>query len=302
MGESQKSFWATVNRAAFGEKGSGWLRKAVGVIIYPYHLLKYAVLWIRGKKEGFKALHPLAKESQAQIMARIESLNRRITSPDLRFNFSGQEVQKAGLSKNQLLKLYDSLVGAEGLISAKTWKTTAEGLEKFLAANGKNNGHSCANISFTHSQKLANGAPVHCRKIPEALVRFHDDFNLMFLHSPELEAANALDYEALLAKGGKKLLDSFKIRDQIHAVQGTEAIEKALAQPGSQAFLFDLVGKDKGHVTLAVNLKGRIYHIDNFSHKSAGVSDLKTWFEQKNPDQLWYGLCKEPVHPAFAQP
>jgi hypothetical protein len=302
VSERKKCFWATVNRAAFGGKyANGW-RKALGVLTYPYHCLKHAFLWLLGQKEGFKTLHPLARESRDQVLARIEALNKRIQDPSLRFNFSREDVEKAGLHKNHLLKMYDAQLGAHALLTAKDWNDTAEALEHFLSANGKNNGESCANISFTHSQKLVSGAPIKCRKIPKALVSFNKDSNQMFLRSPELEAANVLNYKALLDRGEKKLLESFKIQGQIQEVSDIAAIEKALLKPGSQAFLFDLKGETSGHLTLVVNIKGRLYHIDNLSSKSAHVSDLNSWLTHKQPDRLWYGLSKDEVHPAIANP
>jgi hypothetical protein len=300
--ERKKSFWATVNRAALGGKYAGGWRKALGVLTYPYHLLKHTVLWLLGQREGFKALHPLARESRDHILARIEAVNQRIHVPSLRFNFSREYMDKAGLHKNHLLKMYDSQLGAHALLTAKDWNATADALEQFLSANGKNNGVSCANISFTHSQKLVSGAPIKCRKIPKALVSFNQASNQMFLSCPELEAADALNDQALLARGEKKLLESFNIQGQIEEISDIATLEKVLLKPGSQAFLFDLKGETNGHMTLVVNIKGRLYHIDNLSSKSAHVSDLKSWLAHKQPDRLWYGLSKDEVHPAIAKP
>jgi hypothetical protein len=302
VSDRKKCFWTTVNRAAFGGKHAGGWRKALGVLTYPYHCLKHAVLWLLGQREGFKTLHPLASESRDQVLARIEALNQWIQVPGLRFNFSREDVEKAGLHKNYLLKIYDSQLGANALLTAKDWKSTAKALEQFLSANGKNNGESCANISFTHSQKLVSGVPMKCRKIPEALVRLDKDSNQMFLSFPELEAANVLNYKALLDRGEKKLLESFKIQGQIQEVSDITTIEKVLVKPGSQAFLFDLKDNGNGHMTLVVNIRGHLYHIDNLSSKSAHVSDLKTWLAHKQPDRLWYGLSKDEVHPAIAKP
>lgn len=301
ISDRKKVFWATVNRAALGGKhASGW-RKAWGVLTYPYQFVKHAILWLLGKKEGFKTLHPLAKESRSQIMDRIEALNRDIKAPTLRFNFSKAEIEKAGVHKNHLLKTYDSLLGLKNLLAAKNWHSTAQGLEQFLSANGKNNSQSCANISFAHSQKLSNGAPIKRRKIPEALVSFDKPLNKMFITSPALESCVGVEREKLMTQAEKRLLDNFRIQGKVREAQGTETVEKVLSKPGSQALLFDLVGETSGHVTLAVNIKGQIYHIDNLNEKSAHVSDLKKWHASKKPDRLWYALSKDEIHSAIAR-
>lgn len=309
----EKSFWKTVNHVAFGGKRVGFARQLGGVFIYPFALLKTAFHQIMGQTEGFKTLYPLRHENRSQIMARIETLNSEIKAPELRFPFSKEEVEAANLHKNHLLKIHDSLVGLKQLQVAQDWASTAAGLERFLSANGKNNSESCAHISSTHAIKLASGAPIKRLKLKEAQVS-----------AVSSTPAGELDTVILPSVGyGKRFetewadLSVAEIQKKIQAAEkhlvrqfGIAASPKLLTHPGmvevnllkagngAQALLFDVVGR-QGHVTLAVNIKGRIYHIDNLDYKSAEVSSMWDWLCTKRIKKLWYAPLTERVHPGI---
>lgn len=310
----QKSFWKTVSRSALGGKRAGFWRKLGGLFIYPFALVKKLFLWMMGKTQGFKTLHPLRKESQEQIMGRIEKLNAEIKTPELRFNFSRQDIADANLHKNHLLKAHDSLLGLKQLQLAKDWDSTASALERFLSANGKNNSESCANISSTHASKLANGAPMKRVKLKKAEVSaaaIQDangavDTVILPLASKRVRSGDELVKASPEARrkniqaAEQNLIEQFGLKTAPRLLERhTDAEAKLLkAGNGAQALLFDLIGH-KGHVSLAVNIKGNIYHIDNLNKKSAHVSRLESWLGSKQIEKLWYAPLKDSVHPGI---
>lgn len=310
----QKSFWKTVNRSAWGGKRAGFWRKLGGLFIYPFALVKNLFLWMIGKTQGFKTLHPLRNESQDQIMGRIEKLNAEIKTPELRFNFSRQDIAEANLHKNHLLKAYDSLLGLKQLQLAKDWDSTASALERFLSANGKNNSESCANISATHALKLANGAPMKRVKLKKAEVsaaaiqRADGAVDTVILPPPrlrsnfddELASASPEARRNSIQAAEKNLIERFGLKTAPRLLEQPMDVEVKLlkAGNGAQALLFDLIGH-KGHVSLAVNIKGNIYHIDNLNEKSAQVSRFGNWLESKQIEKLWYAPLIESVHPGI---
>lgn len=311
-----KSFWKTVNRDAFGGKRAGFWRKLSGVVVYPYSLAKMAIRWLTGNTQGFKTLHPLRRESQAQMMERIERLNAEIKTPDFRFPFAQQEVAAAGLHKNYLLKAHDSLQGVIQLQSAKDWEATALGLERFLSSNGKNNGHSCGNVSMTHAAKLAYGSPMKRHKLKDAGIvpigkgsEAPHSVDTVILLPKEYRGWSYDDFGKLPSEKRVKLIQAaedslvkrFGLQSAPKLLTDQYSVDQKLlnAGNGAQAMLFDLMG-DKGHVTLAVNIKGRVYHIDNRNYQSAQVRQVKDWLDGKAIEKLWYAPLKERVHPGIA--
>ncbi len=299
--EVKKDFWRTISHSAFGGKRAGWLRKAWGFCQYPLVLAYKGVQWLLGKRSGFKDWHPLYRKSRQTVFAAIQKLNTQVP-PDLRYPFTWSELEQAGIHKNHLLKTHQSLQGLADLQVSKNWFETAVGLEKYLSANGKNNGQSCANISFTHAQKLATGAPMKRKHLAEAQVTLDPAGEKLILDLPGYKQAQGIEREKLAVQGEKKLLAQFGVRDQVRAVESMDEIEAVLskAKNGTQLMIFDQLG-DNGHVTLAVKLKGQIYHIDNWAEKSALVSPLSAWAQHKKPERLWYGVLKTQAHPVLAQ-
>lgn len=323
----KKDFWATVNRCAFGKKYASNWRKALGWLKYPYSLMKHAILWLFGQRQGFKNFHPLGKESRSQIMARIEALNGQIKASDLRFPFSRADMETANLHKNHLLKAHDSLLGLTRLQKAKDWHTTAAALEQFLSANGKNNSKSCANVSATHAAKLSSGAPmkrVKLKREAEVTGASQEELkagvlgqNLLSEKGPDTVMLPTSAYRAefhaatdsrkltLIQESERNMVKQFGIQDQVHPVNTAEELAARLMaqKDGAQALVFDWKRGGEagyGHVTLLAKIRGDLYHIDNMNQKSAQVSRFTDWLTQHRPEKLWYGLLKEEVHPAIA--
>jgi hypothetical protein len=98
----------------------------------------------------------------------------------------------------------------------------------------------------------------------------------------------------------KNLIDRFGLKTAPRVLESHSDVEVRLlnAGNGAQALLFDLIGH-KGHVSLVVNIKGNVYHIDNLNEKSAQVSRFGNWLESKQIEKLWYAPLKESVHPGI---
>lgn len=342
---SGKRFWDTVKSLALGGKKAGWFRKALGWLALPFVLVWKSLQWLAGFRSDFKDLHPLHNKSQQEIYKAIQLLDQQIeplaaarlkkqglkpeANAPVQFGFSWEDVQKAKLHKNHLIKMYDSRKGLLSLLQANDWSSTARALEEFLSANGKNSSNqSCMNISWTHAQALTNLAPMKRKALKESEIALYGEDTILdrtqtswlntnpnTIFSRDSESLKGISQREVVTQelndAAQIALEEAKLAKRFGMVappksSDADAIQNSLikAGPGAQALLFDVVGpegRETGHVTLLVNLGGQLYHIDNFATKSAQVSCFENWLAQKQPHKLFIGHLKNKSHPVLAQ-
>lgn len=329
--KSPKRFWATVNKAALGGKQASAWRKFWGLFTYPYQVIVKGFAWMLGHRDGFKALHPLHCQNRKELLVGIGGLQQEIRQsarkqhiekllPDLFLGGSLEGGIANKIPRSRLIKLHGTFNGLKSLIdtrSQKNWEGTQKALEHYLAADGKNNGVSCAEVSYAHAQRLAKGSPELTaelalkkrKKLPACEVTLGEDLQSIIKNDfatthPE-HFVDSLEKKLLIQKGQSRLIQDFNLAHAPQELQSLSELKERLHKAGSgaQALLFEAKNQgagETGHATLAVNINGNLFHIDNTNQQSAVVRSLESWAQGAAPDRVWFARLQQNIHEAIA--
>jgi hypothetical protein len=215
-----------------------------------------------------------------------------------------------------------ALSGLYGLRHGKNWKQTRSALEDFLAMTGPNvTNQSCGSISITHALRLGTGMLASASRHKDSNIALNARGDKPIIETRAYLAARPEERVQMEDALHRKLLEQFDIdKGGIKAAKDIRTVEKRLlnAGNGSQALIFERKrfndGDDIGHVTLAVNIRGQIFHIDNTPFRSAVVSPLRAmsfWLQRQflenypnyelsrplptNLGNYWYGILNTRV-------
>jgi hypothetical protein len=206
-----------------------------------------------------------------------------------------QDLPVEDLDDRQLEQEVKATTGLYGLRQAKTWKQVRDALAMYLDMTGPNVSHaSCGPISLTHAMRLGTGLPMSAMRHKECKIGYKD--KKIILETPAYLKASPQEQLAMAGAQHEKLLKAYDInQDGIQFTPDIRVIEKKLLQAGNgaQALIFNTKifdnGDNVGHVTLAVNIRGQIFHIDNNAIASAVVTPLRTqlfWYQARFLEQF----------------
>jgi len=271
------------------------------------HLKKRALLFWQTLQDHLKHKPNLLKAIQDNNQDlpepfQIEGITTEFTTQQL------NEIQKAqkglmSLEKgNRWIKRCEKL-SMHGFPASywkqKGWMEVSKGLEDFLSITGVNVKNSCGPVSYTHAQRLGNGRLACAVQHNEPFLAFNTD-NQMMIESAEYKTKTLAEQKALATHMHHEFLQYYDINSAgMKHTRSLSELEQDLRQAGNgaQALLFDvkdfIPGKPLGHVTLAVNIQGHIFHIDNYIQHSAIVKPLRAFIQ---PYQTYY-LRQNPEHP-----